>query len=110
MVKDPLPDALNLAETVVSNMERENVDLLPGVENNSRVDVVAPNSSVDRSNDAVRADEGNNGLGGCRNLKIRPNTSLMEPNSTARTYEVTILITHKGKSEVTFLWLTFIFL
>ncbi|KAK2992718.1 hypothetical protein RJ640_025221, partial [Escallonia rubra] len=87
VVKDPLPDALHMAQTLISKMARENMDheTVVGVEN--RVDVDAPNSSTDRSADAVLANEGNPGNQSNGHQDNGPKPSLMERNSTARTYE-----------------------
>ncbi|KAA8543658.1 hypothetical protein F0562_021596 [Nyssa sinensis] len=87
VVKDPLPDAFQLADTIISDMGRGNMNREPSVEVQTRVDVDAANPSVDKSDEAVLANEGNLENQCCRQQNKVPKLSLMERNSTACTYE-----------------------
>ncbi|XP_059655506.1 uncharacterized protein LOC132302614 [Cornus florida] len=59
MVKDPLPDALKLAEAII--MQRGKMNHEPMAENQNKFDVHAVNTSVDKSAEVVEANEGNIG-------------------------------------------------
>uniref|UniRef100_A0A5B6ZIS5 Uncharacterized protein n=1 Tax=Davidia involucrata TaxID=16924 RepID=A0A5B6ZIS5_DAVIN len=87
VVKDPLPDALRLAQTIISGMGRQNMNQEPSVEVQTRVDVDAANPYVDKSAEAVLANEGNLENQFCSHQNKVPKPSLMERNSTARTFE-----------------------
>lgn len=86
VVNDPLPDALRLAETVISDMARENIVHEPVVGNQNRLDDCARSSFADRRTDALQADDENLG-NGCTEKNNGPKPSLMERNSTARIVE-----------------------
>lgn len=88
LVKDPLPDALQLAETVLSSMAREDVSHEPLTKDQDIVDVNAPSTStiknlvVDQTNEAGLANQ-------CTTAQDNvPRPSIMARNSTGRTYEV----------------------
>ncbi|KAK9280331.1 hypothetical protein L1049_014019 [Liquidambar formosana] len=106
VVKDPLPDALRLAETVISDMKRKNMNHDSLVEHQDRMDVDASKTSVGESLEPVQANEGNignqrsveegvepvqanNDLGNqcSRHENNVPRPSLMERNGTALTVE-----------------------
>ncbi|XP_059626375.1 uncharacterized protein LOC132269258 [Cornus florida] len=85
MVKDPLPDALKLAEAII--MQRGKMNHKPMVENQNKVDVHAVNTSVDKSAEVAEANEGNIGNQCCSHQNEAPRPSLMSRNGTACTYE-----------------------
>ncbi|KAK9287626.1 hypothetical protein L1049_016063 [Liquidambar formosana] len=107
VVKDPLPDALRLADTVLSDIARKNMNHESSVENQDRMDVNVPKPSVNESVEPFQANEGhlgnqcsveesvepvqaNEGDPGnqCSRLENNvPRPSLMERNGTARSYE-----------------------
>uniref|UniRef100_A0A5B6ZKH7 Uncharacterized protein n=1 Tax=Davidia involucrata TaxID=16924 RepID=A0A5B6ZKH7_DAVIN len=87
VVKDPLPDAFQLAETIISGMGRENMNQELSVEDQSRLDVDVANHSVYKSPEAVLANEHNLGNQCCSHENKVPKPSLMERNSTSHTYE-----------------------
>lgn len=82
VVKDPLPDALNIADTVVSSIERKDTGKQPVEENH-----VGGNPSIAESSGAVQANEGTLGNRCCEHQKDAPRQSLMARSSTARTFE-----------------------
>ncbi|KAK1412724.1 hypothetical protein QVD17_34196 [Tagetes erecta] len=84
VVKDPLPDALRLAESLKASTSGENEvhDLAEGNVNNANDN--APNSSHDRKGKALEAD-GNDGIIKDQNRRTKPN--LFERNTTAHTLE-----------------------
>ena len=91
MVKDPQPDALHSAESVMSEMVKKDKTHEPSVENQSGKDINALNPSVDKSVAPQATDFG------CGNQSCVPQSnstrpSLMERNSTAHTYEVLVLM------------------
>ncbi|KAK7851077.1 hypothetical protein CFP56_043134 [Quercus suber] len=86
VVKDPHPDALRSAESVMSDMVKKDKTHDPSVENQSGKDINALNPSVDKSVAPQATDSG------CGNQSCIPQSnstrpSLMERNSTAHTYE-----------------------
>ncbi|KAI7983257.1 Single myb histone 5 [Camellia lanceoleosa] len=85
-VKDPLPDALQVAENVISSMRREDMNQEPSVEGH-KVDVEISIHSVDRSAEAAQANEANLGNQCFRHQNNVPKPSLMARNSTAHTCE-----------------------
>uniref|UniRef100_A0A2N9IDJ7 Uncharacterized protein n=1 Tax=Fagus sylvatica TaxID=28930 RepID=A0A2N9IDJ7_FAGSY len=86
VVKDPFPDALRLAESVISDMVKKDKTHKPSVENQSGKDIDALNPSVDKS---VAAQTTNPSCGNqsCIPQSNAPRPSLMERNGTARCYE-----------------------
>ncbi|XP_060216895.1 uncharacterized protein LOC132644325 isoform X2 [Lycium barbarum] len=78
VVKDPLPEALDLAETLMS-LDRNNSAQQPAENDNGR----APNFVVD-SNGVVRANEDDQH---CCHHNAAPKPSLMARNNTAHTFE-----------------------
>ncbi|XP_027151822.1 uncharacterized protein LOC113751871 isoform X1 [Coffea eugenioides] len=82
VVKDPLPDALNIADTVVSSIERKDAGKQPVEENH-----VGANPSIAESSGAVQANEGTLGNHCSEHQKDAPRQSLMARSSTARTFE-----------------------
>ncbi|KAA8550442.1 hypothetical protein F0562_002126 [Nyssa sinensis] len=87
VVKDPLPDALQLAETIVSGMGRENMNHEISMEDQTRVDVDVVKPSVEKSPEAVLANERNLENQCCSHQNKVSKSSLMERNSTAHTHE-----------------------
>ncbi|XP_010253095.1 PREDICTED: uncharacterized protein LOC104594499 [Nelumbo nucifera] len=83
LVKDPLLDALHIAETVLSNTARENMNHKPSEENQDKVDAAV--SSHD--NEGIVEVQAKNSNIGNQSYQNMPRPSLMERNSTARTYE-----------------------
>ncbi|KAM3740064.1 hypothetical protein ACB098_08G071100 [Castanea mollissima] len=86
VVKDPLPDALHLSETIIADMVKKRKIHEPSVENQSEKDTDALNPSVEKSIAAQTTDSG------CGNQSCIPQSnatrpSLMERNGTAHTYE-----------------------
>ncbi|XP_060216894.1 uncharacterized protein LOC132644325 isoform X1 [Lycium barbarum] len=79
VVKDPLPEALDLAETLMS-LDRNNSAQQPAENDNGR----APNFVVD-SNGVVRANEDDQH---CCHHNAAPKPSLMARNNTAHTFEI----------------------
>jgi telomeric repeat-binding factor 2 len=92
LVKDPLPDALRLAETVISNMVSKDKQHGPSVENQGRKDVNAPNPSVNTGNEPAETNDSNRGNQSCSHQSNACKPSLMERNSTARAYEVPVFM------------------
>jgi telomeric repeat-binding factor 2 len=90
VVKDPFPDALHLAESVISDMVKKDKTHKPSVENQSGKDIDALNPSVDKS---VAAQTTNPSCGNqsCIPQSNAPRPSLMERNGTARCYEVPVV-------------------
>ena len=77
VVKDPLPDALNIADTVVSSIERKDAGKQPVEENH-----VGANPSIAESSGAVQANEGTLGNHCSEHQKDAPRQSLMARSST----------------------------
>ncbi|GFZ13408.1 hypothetical protein Acr_23g0017930 [Actinidia rufa] len=98
VVKDPLPDALQLADNVISSMGGENMIKEPSV-GQGRVN--APDPSVGTSAEAALANESNHDNQCCGPQNNVPKASLMARNSTAIAYEVSACISLKkyGNSE-----------
>ncbi|GAV81097.1 Myb_DNA-binding domain-containing protein, partial [Cephalotus follicularis] len=91
LVKDPLPDALRMAEAVISHMAGNVENLEPLAENQIENDEDATNlpnpagtGSVEEPVQAKEGDRPNQSGGHQNNL---PKPSIMERNGTARTYE-----------------------
>ncbi|KAL8225095.1 hypothetical protein R6Q57_017652 [Mikania cordata] len=84
VVKDPLPDALRLAESLKVSTSRENEahDVVGG--NHTTANDKDPNSSHDRKGKALEAD-GDDGIIKDQNIRIK--SSLFERNHTAHTTE-----------------------
>ena len=87
VVKDPLPDALHLSETIIADMVKKDKRHEPSVENQSEKDTDALNPSVDKSIAAQSTDSGG-GNQSCIPQSNATRPSLMERNGTAHTYEV----------------------
>ncbi|XAR62891.1 hypothetical protein NMG60_11017808 [Bertholletia excelsa] len=87
VVKDPLPEALQFAEKVISGMSRENVNKDAALGGHSGVDVDATNPSIDKSAEAAQGNEANLDNHSYRRLNDLSKPSLMARNSTACTYE-----------------------
>ncbi|KAH7861875.1 hypothetical protein Vadar_032076 [Vaccinium darrowii] len=87
VVVDPLPEALRLAENVMSCMGRQNMNQESSVREQNGKDVDVTNPSVCTSREAALANEANcdNQRSGHQNDVPKP--SLMARNSTARTFE-----------------------
>lgn len=90
VVKDPLPEALRLAENVMSSMGGQNMNQESSVRGQNGKNVDAANPSVGTSPEAALANEANcdNQRSGHQNDVPKP--SLMARNGTARTFEVVI--------------------
>ncbi|CAL5386295.1 unnamed protein product [Camellia sinensis] len=86
VAKDPLPDALHLAENLISSMGRENMNQETSARQNG-LDLEAANPFLGKSAEAALANEGNLDSQCCRNQNNVPKPSLMAWNSTAHTYE-----------------------
>ncbi|XP_043723577.1 uncharacterized protein LOC122670680 [Telopea speciosissima] len=86
LVKDPLPQALDFATRVVSNIENEKKNIEPLEENQNVMDL-EPNCLVDEDVGAVEAKEKVCGGSHARHQNDVQRPSLMEKNSSARTYE-----------------------
>ncbi|XP_059430282.1 uncharacterized protein LOC132163923 [Corylus avellana] len=86
VVKDPLPDALRLADTVISNLA-SNKQHEPSVENQGGKDVDAPNPSVNTGGEPAQTNDSNRGNQSCSHQSNARRPSLMERNSTAHAYE-----------------------
>lgn len=88
LVKDPLPEALRLAETISSSI---NVSHQPLTKDQGIVDEDAPNTSSDKNLDVDQTNE--DGVANqCTTVQNNvPKPSIMARNSTARTYEVVCL-------------------
>ncbi|PSR95017.1 Telomeric repeat-binding factor like [Actinidia chinensis var. chinensis] len=84
VVKDPLPDALQLADNVISSMGGKNMIQEPSV-GQGRVN--APDPSVGTSAEAALANESNHENQCCGPQNNVPKASLMARNSTAIAYE-----------------------
>ena len=87
VVKDPLPDALQLADNVISSMGGKNMIQEPSV-GQGRVN--APDPSVGTSAEAALANESNHENQCCGPQNNVPKASLMARNSTAIAYEVIV--------------------
>ncbi|KAF8402494.1 hypothetical protein HHK36_010579 [Tetracentron sinense] len=87
MVKDPLPDALRVAETLLSDTTRENMNHGSSEDNQNREDADVANTSVDEGVEAIQVNESNLGNQCYRHLNNTSRPGLMERNSTARTFE-----------------------
>ncbi|KAB8909401.1 hypothetical protein FH972_026800 [Carpinus fangiana] len=87
VVKDPLPDALRVAETVISNLVSKDKQHEPSVENQGGKDVDAPNPSVNTGGEPSQTNDSNRGNQSCSRQSNACRPSLMERNSTAHAYE-----------------------
>ncbi|KAL3517958.1 hypothetical protein ACH5RR_020547 [Cinchona calisaya] len=87
VVEDPLPDALNLAEKVLSSIARKDTGMKPVEENR-----VGVNPSVSESSGAVQANGGTLGNPCGENQKDAPRPSLMAQNSTAHASECDVSV------------------
>lgn len=92
VVKDPLPDALRLAESVISNMVSKDKQHEPSVENQGGKDINAPNPSVNTGNEPAQTNDSNRGNQSCSHQSNARRPGLMERNSTARAYEVPVFM------------------
>lgn len=90
VVKDPLPDALRMAETVISNMVSKDKQHGPSAENRGGKDVNAPSPSVNTGDEPAETNDFNHGNQSCSHQSNACKPSLMERNSTARAYEVPV--------------------
>ncbi|KAE8039415.1 hypothetical protein FH972_011827 [Carpinus fangiana] len=86
-VKDPLPDALRMAETVISNLVSKDKQHEPSVENQGGKDVDAPNPSANTGGEPAQTNDSNPGNQSCSHQSNACRPSLMERNSTAHAYE-----------------------
>lgn len=86
-VTDPLPEAVQVAGTVVSELTTKNVAHEHALENQRRTEADAANLSTDKSTEPVQSRDANLGNPSCSYQTNVPRPSLMERNSTARTYE-----------------------
>ncbi|XP_042508302.1 uncharacterized protein LOC122084263 [Macadamia integrifolia] len=86
LVKDPLPDALDFASRVVSDIGNKKKDIVPSEENQNVMDL-EPNCSVHERDGAVEANENVCGDSHAGHQNDVERSSLMERNSTARTCE-----------------------
>ncbi|XAR54507.1 hypothetical protein NMG60_11029660 [Bertholletia excelsa] len=87
VVKDPLPEALQFAEKVISGMSRENMNKDAALGGHSGVDVDATNPSIDKCAEAAQGNGANLDNHSYRHLNDLSKPSLMVWNSTACTYE-----------------------
>ncbi|XP_052184744.1 uncharacterized protein LOC127796588 isoform X2 [Diospyros lotus] len=85
LVKDPLPDALHLSESILASLRRKNTNQEPSA-GKSAVSLNAASPIGGHAEDAPINDFNFNNQG-CRNVSNVPKSSLMERNSTACTYE-----------------------
>lgn len=92
VVKDPLPDALRLAESVISNMVSKDKQHEPSVENQGGKDINAPNPSVNTGDEPAQTNDSNRGNQSCSHQSNARPPGLMERNSTARAYEVPVFM------------------
>lgn len=92
VVKDPLPDALRLAETVISNMVSKDKQHGPSVENQGRKGGTAPNPSVSTGDEPAETNDFNHENQSCSHQSNACKPNLMERNSTARAYEVPVFM------------------
>jgi hypothetical protein len=90
VVKDPLPDALRLAETVISNLVSKDKQHEPSVENQGGKDVDAPNPSANTGGEPAQTNDSNRGNQSCSHQSNARRPSLMERNSTAHAYEARV--------------------
>lgn len=91
-VTDPLPEAVQVAGTVVSELTTKNVAHEHALENQRRTEADAANLSTDKSTEPVQSRDANLGNPSCSYQTNVPRPSLMERNSTARTYEVILFL------------------
>ncbi|XP_071717217.1 uncharacterized protein [Rutidosis leptorrhynchoides] len=84
VVKDPLPDAIRLAESLKGCRNEENTVHDHAVGNSAMADTEAPKTSDDRKGKALE-DNGDDVICGDQNNRRKP--SLMERNNTAHTFE-----------------------
>ncbi|XP_040991921.1 uncharacterized protein LOC121238899 [Juglans microcarpa x Juglans regia] len=87
VVKDPLPDALRLAENVMNDRVTRDKKHETSVENQSARGRDAPNPSVNKSIEPTEIDDRTHEHQSCSNQNNAPRPSLMERNSTAHTFE-----------------------
>ncbi|KAG7949304.1 hypothetical protein I3843_13G055000 [Carya illinoinensis] len=87
VVKDPLPDALRLAENVMNDRVTRDKKHETSVENQSARGRDAPNPSVNKSIESTETDDRAHENQSCSHQNNAPRPSLMERNSTAHTFE-----------------------
>ncbi|KAF5470341.1 hypothetical protein F2P56_010861 [Juglans regia] len=87
VVKDPLPDALRFAETVISDKLTKDNEHEPSVENQSKRGGDPPNPSFKKSIEPAEINDCTCENQSCSHQGNAPQPSLMERNSTAHTYE-----------------------
>lgn len=87
-VRDPLPDALRVAETVTLDLRSKSTSNEALLENRNANEVNEQNLSHDKTNHPVRPSDANIGIPSCPQENNVPKPSLMERNNTACTYEV----------------------
>jgi telomeric repeat-binding factor 2 len=92
VVKDPLPDALRMAETVISNLVSKDKQYEPSVENQGGKDVDAPNPSASTGGEPAQTNDSIRGNQSCSHQSNACRPSLMERNSTAHAYEVPVFM------------------
>lgn len=92
VVKDPLPDALRLAENVMNDRVTRDKKHETSVENQTARDRDAPNPSVNNSIEPTESNDRTHENQSCSNQNNAPRQSLMERNSTAHTYEVPLFM------------------
>ncbi|KAK6936588.1 SANT/Myb domain [Dillenia turbinata] len=86
-VKDPLPDALRMAERLASEKSAGNISYGPSVENPNRGYESTGDTSAEKSLDGNSANEGNLENQESRHQSYVRKCNLMERNSTAHTVE-----------------------
>nr|XP_048323922.1 uncharacterized protein LOC107411598 isoform X2 [Ziziphus jujuba var. spinosa] len=88
VVTDPLPEAIQRSEIIISNLATKNVNHEPSLQNEGRKDLDESNSSVDKNAETIQPSDINVGDPSCSHQKNNvPRPTLMERNSTAQTYE-----------------------
>ncbi|KAG2669827.1 hypothetical protein I3760_14G052500 [Carya illinoinensis] len=87
VVKDPLPDALRFADTVISDKVTKDNEHEPSVENHSERGRDRPSPSFKKSIEPAEMNDCNCKNQSCSHQGNAPQPSLMERNSTAHTYE-----------------------
>ncbi|KAJ9698885.1 hypothetical protein PVL29_007788 [Vitis rotundifolia] len=87
LVKDPLPEALQLAAAVLSGMAKKDVNHGPLTKDQGIIDVAAPNPSVGKNLVADQTNEADSGHQCTTDQNNVPRPSLMARNGTARTFE-----------------------
>lgn len=103
VVTDPLPEALRVAETVVSDLTTKDVNHERPLESQRGTEADAANPSVEKRKEPVQSSDANLGNPSCSHQNNVPRPSLMERNSTAHTYEV-LLLFRLSSSDLLVTW------